>query len=242
KVYGQRPSKGTVGRLLRGAGLRWTKSRRVLTSPDPKYREKVDLLLQTLHSLKVNEDLFFVDELGPLQVRRYGGRSYMPKGQIPSHPQSQRSKGSITIYGALSAKTNQMTWFYGKTKDSAGIIDLAEILFNQHQQKTTIYLTWDAASWHGSSTLVDWVDEFNRINVTDQSGPTIGVIPLPSSAQFLNVVEAVFGGMKRAVVHESDYGSIEEMKMAISTHFCDRNNYFRDNPRRAGNKIWEIDF
>jgi hypothetical protein len=78
-LYGQRPSRFTVGRLLREAGLSWKKSRRVLTSPDPKYREKVKLLLRTLQSLKPDEDLFFVDELGPLQVKRYGGRSYTPK-------------------------------------------------------------------------------------------------------------------------------------------------------------------
>jgi hypothetical protein len=103
---------------LREAGLSWKKSRKVLTSPDPRYREKVDLLLQTLRSLTVNEDLFFIDELGPLQVKRYGGRCYEPKGKTPTHPQSQKSKGSITLYGALSAIMNQMTWFCGTTKDS----------------------------------------------------------------------------------------------------------------------------
>jgi transposase len=59
KLYGQRPSKSTVSRLLKQAGLRWKKSRKVLTSPDPNYREKVELLLRTLHSLKADEDLFF---------------------------------------------------------------------------------------------------------------------------------------------------------------------------------------
>jgi hypothetical protein len=32
------------------------------------------------------------------------------------------------------------------------------------------------------------------------------------------------------------------MKTAISDHFVERNVYFRKNPRRAGKKIWEIDF
>jgi hypothetical protein len=237
-VYGRRPSKGTVGKLLREAGLSWKKSRKVLTSPDPRYREKVDLLLQSLRSLTANEDLFFIDELGPLQVKRHGGRCYEPKGQTPTHPQSQKSKGSITLYGALSAITNQMTWFYGITKDSAGIIDLAEILFNQNCKRSKIYLTWDAASWHGSDALLDWVDELNGFHL----GPTIEFIPLPSSAQFLNVVEAVFSGMKRAVIHNSDYQSADEMKTAISTHLSDRNQFFINNPKRAGNKIWEIDF
>ena len=88
KLYGQRPSKSTVSRLLKQAGLGWKKSRKVLTSPDPNYREKVALLLRTLQSLKADEDLFFIDELGPLQVRRYGGRCYIPKGKTPTHPQN----------------------------------------------------------------------------------------------------------------------------------------------------------
>jgi hypothetical protein len=67
-------------------------------------------------------------------------------------------------------------------------------------------------------------------------------IPLPVSSQFLDVIEAVFSGMKRAVIHHSDYRSVHEMKDAISRHFVERNGYFRENPRRAGKKIWEIDF
>jgi transposase len=243
KLYGQHPSRSTVGSLLREAGLSWKKSRKVLTSPDPRYREKVDLLLQTLQSLTISEDLFFIDELGPLQVKRYRGRCYEPKGQTPTHPQRQKPKGSITLYGALSAITNQMTWLYGTTKDSAGIIDLAEILFDQNPKRSRIYLTWDAVSWHGSDALLDWVDELNASNLKGRTrGPLIEIVPLPSSAQFLNVIEAVFSGMKRAVIHNSDYQSADEMKAAISAHFSTRNHFFINNPKRAGKKIWEIDF
>jgi hypothetical protein len=32
------------------------------------------------------------------------------------------------------------------------------------------------------------------------------------------------------------------MKAAVSRHFVERNNYFHDNPKRVGKKIWEIDF
>ena len=242
KLYGQKPSKSTISRLLREGGLRWKKSRQVLTSPDPNYREKVDLLLKTLQSLKPDEDLFFIDELGPLQVRRYGGKCYTPKGETRIHPQNQRSKGAITLYGALSANTNQMTWFYQNTKDSAGIIDLVEILYNRYHDKSKIYLTWDAASWHRSNELVKWADETNTRNTANSSGPIIEIVPLPSSAQFLDVIEAVFSAMKRAVIHSSDYESEQEMKNAISRHFRERNDYFKLNPKRAGKKIWKINF
>jgi len=68
------------------------------------------------------------------------------------------------------------------------------------------------------------------------------LVPLPHSAQFLNVIESVFSGMKRAVIHNSDYASEEEMKTAISRHFQERNEFFKNNPKRAGKRIWEIDF
>jgi transposase len=240
--YGQSISHTSVSNYLKEAGYGWKKSRKVLMSPDPNYREKVELLLKTLQSLKADEMFFFIDELGPMQVKRYGGRCYTPKGQTPTHPQNPRSKGSITIYGALSATTNQMTWFYGHTKDSAGMIDLVEILFNQYHEKSRIYITWDAASWHGANKLVEWADDLNRNTKANGTGPIIEFVPLPSSAQFLNVIEAVFSGMKRAVIHFSDYQTPEEMKEAISRHFRERNEFFRDNPKRAGNKIWEVDF
>jgi hypothetical protein len=48
--------------------------------------------------------------------------------------------------------------------------------------------------------------------------------------------------MKQAVIYHSDYATEEEMKVAISRHFEERNQYFEENPRRAGKKIWEIDF
>jgi len=243
KQYGVSISPSSVSRILKAAGCSWKNSRRVLTSPDPNYRDKVELLLRTLQSLKEDEDLFFIDELGPLKVRRFGGRCLPPKSETPTHPQNQRGRGSVTLYGALSAKTNQMTWFYGDTKDSAGMIDLVEILFNQHHGKSRIYITWDAASWHGSDRLVEWVNDFNTWNQTNTScGPIIEFVPLPSSAQFLNVIEAVFKAMKKAVIHFSDYQSEEEMKNAMSLHFVERNTYFKHNPRRAGKKIWEIDF
>jgi hypothetical protein len=103
-------------------------------------------------------------------------------------------------------------------------------------------VTWDAASWHKSATLVDWLDAFNSTTKRTNEGPLIELVPLPTSSQFLDVIEAVFSAMKRAVVHHSDYRDVSEMKKAISLHFTERNAHFREEPRRAGKKIWELDF
>jgi len=242
KRHGEAISTTTVGRLIKLAGYRLKTARRVLTSADPNYREKVELVLRTLQSLNPNELFFFVDELGPLRVRRYGGRCYVPKTVLPTYTDGHTYKGSITLIGALSATTNQMTWFYGKSKDTRAMIDLSEILFNQHFDKSRLYITWDAASWHRSDALTSWLDVFNAQTRELGGGPVIEFVPLPSRSQFLDVIESAFSAMKRAVIHHSDYSSECEMKSAISIHYAERNEHFQHNPKRAGKKIWEIDF
>lgn len=66
----------------------------------------------------------------------------------------------------------------------------------------------------------------------------VELAPLPSSAQFLNVIESVFSGMAKAVIHNSDYQSVEECKLAIDRYFVERNQVFLENPKRAGKTIW----
>jgi transposase len=235
-------SSSTVGRLLKKSDYSIRKARKVLSSPDPEYREKVELLLNTLRSLKADELFFFVDELGPLRVKKYGGRTFVGRNEPCSIPQKQAARGVVTMAGALGATTNQVTWLYGPSKDTLAMIDLIEILFNQHRAAGRLYISWDAASWHRSSALVEWLDAFNAETHKSRDGPLVYLVPLPTSSQFLDVIEAVFSGMKRAVIHHSNYRCEEEMKAAISEHFVRRNAYFLANPKRAGQKIWELDF
>ena len=60
--------------------------------------------------------------------------------------------------------------------------------------------------------------------------PVVKTAPLPAGAQFLNVIESVFSGMARAIIHNSDYGSVEAAKDAIDRYYAERNEYFRAHP------------
>jgi hypothetical protein len=212
-------SRSTVGRLIKKVGYGRREARRVLTSPDPNYREKVELLWKTLRSLSASELLFYCDEWGPVQVKKRDGRAYRLKGSAPRIPRHQASKGTVSLVGALSATTNQITWMFVPSKASQSMIKLLEVLYNQYHDKSKLYITWDAVSWHNSVTLIQWVDEFNAANNGQPRGPMIELIPMPTSAQFLNVIEGVFSGMTKAVIHNSDYNCPEDMKAAISRHF-----------------------
>jgi hypothetical protein len=54
----------------------------------------------------------------------------------------------------------------------------------------------------------------------------------------LNVIESIFSGLARAVIHNSNYGSADQAKAAIDQYFAERNKYFQDYPKVAGKKIW----
>ncbi len=71
------------------------------------------------------------------------------------------------------------------------MMNLLEILYNQYPTKTKFYVTWDAVAWHNSSSLLEALDQFNEQTRNCLVGPIIELVPLPISAQFLNVIEGV---------------------------------------------------
>lgn len=140
---------------------------------------------------------------------------------------------------ALELSQNQVTHFYSARKNTGEMIRLLEVLLGNYKDCSKLFLSWDAASWHMSKLLYQRVEEVNDDVFREMHGtPLVELVPLPASAQFLNVIESVFSGMARAIIHNSDYGSVEEAQGAIDRYFRERNEYFRQHPQRAGKKIW----
>jgi transposase len=236
---GFKASPQVVRMIIRSAGYTWRKAREVLTSNDPLYREKLEKIQSILSNLGPNERFFSIDEYGPFAVKIQGGRSLTPPGKVRVVPQRQKSKGTVIVTGALELSTNQLTHFYSEKKDTAEMIKLLEVLLEKYKGIDKVYFSWDAASWHASKALYKRVEEVNSPEYRSEHGtPLVELAPLPSCAQFLNVIESFFSGMARAIIHNSDYESVEACKAAIDRYFAERNAFFQANPRRAGRKIW----
>jgi transposase len=236
---GLKISKANIGLIIKNSGFQSKKARIVLTSNDPEYKQKVQVITNILSNLGSKEKFFSVDEYGPFAIKIYGGRSLVPPGQTKTVPQWQKNKGSLIITAALELSTNQITHFYSEGKNTNEMIKLLEILISKYEAENCIYFSWDAASWHASKKFKNKVKEINsdefRMN---RKIPQVKLAPLPTGAQFLNVIESVFSGMARAIIHNSDYQSVSECKSAIDRYFTERNEKFLKNPKRAGNKIW----
>ena len=228
-------ARGNIRRIIKDAGYRYRKARRVLTSTDPNYEEKLKEITRTLQTLGPKEKFFSIDEYGPFAIKIKGGRSLVPIGHPRTIPQRQRSKGTLIITAALELSTNQITHFYSPAKNTVEMVKLLHRLVDAYADQECIYFSWDAASWHASKAFHASVRE---INDNKGKGPQVKLVPLPSCAQFLNVIESVFSGMARAIIHNSDFPSLEAAQEVIDKYFAERNEEFSRHPKRAGQKIW----
>lgn len=236
---GFRIAPSNIRQIIRDAGYKFRNAKKVLTSTDPDYREKLKKITQTLSNLGPKDKFFSIDEFGPFSVKIQGGRSLMPPGEVRAVPQWQKSKGKLIMTAALELSSNQFVHFYSEKKDTEEMIKLLDILLEKYADEDCIYLSWDAASWHASHELYEKVDLVNSSDYRNKRKiPIVKLAPLPASAQFLNIIESVFSGMAKAIIHNSNYQSVEECKEAVDRYFCERNQYFLKHPKRAGKKIW----
>jgi hypothetical protein len=223
-------------RVIKSTGFKWRKARIVLTSTDADYTQKVDAIKEILADLKSDEAFFSIDEYGPFSIKKRGGRKRVAPNESYLIPQWQKSKGWLILTAALELSTNQVTHFYSLRKNTDEMIRMTDLLRVQYAHLRRIYLSWDSASWHVSKNLKAHLGELNR-KAADEY-PIVQIAPLPVGAQFLNVIESVFSGMARAIIHNSNYESPEAAKRAIDEYFHARNLHFLLEPSRAGRKIW----
>jgi DDE superfamily endonuclease len=142
----------------------------------------------------------------------------------------------LILTTALELSNNQIIHFYSQKKNTDEMIRMADLLRSRYVHYRRIYLSWDAASWHISKKLRVHLERINCEALNKY--PIVEIAPLPAGAQFLNIIESVFSGMARAIIHNSDYTSPEAARNAIDRYFETRNAHFRSEPRRAGQKIW----
>jgi transposase len=232
KEYGQYMSMSTVSLYLKRRGVRFKRSREVIVSTDPDFLPKYRVIQDTLSNLGAKEKFFSIDEYGPCSVRPKGGKLRALPGEQPTYLQVDKGKGYIICTAALELSTNQITWFYSKKKNTEEMIKLIQTLSEQYQDQDKLYMSWDAASWHASKQLLDYLEEIKA------QKPEIVLAPLPARAPHMNVIESVFSGMSKSVIRNSDYASVNQCKAAIDRYFVKRNTYFLENPKKAGLKIW----
>jgi hypothetical protein len=230
QTYGARISISSISEYFIASGYKFKKAKRMLTSNDPNYRDKLIKITDTLSQLAPNEKFFSIDEFGPFSVKIRGGSALVAGDTVRTIPQRQKSKGSLICTAALELSTNQVTHFYSTKKNTREMIRLLKRLIIAYKNEHRVYVSWDSASWHASKALYEAVDEFNSdaYRVRHAMTPLVELMPSPSGAQFLNVIESVltrsgarsgyslFSGKKTIARTQTGDSRCESFEIAIS--------------------------
>ena len=62
-------NKDSIRKIIKGAGFRFRKAKKVLTSTDPEYREKLIAITKILSNLTERKCFFQLTSMGHLQLR-----------------------------------------------------------------------------------------------------------------------------------------------------------------------------
>lgn len=221
-----------IRRITRTAGYSWREVRIVLTSADPMYSYKLDRIHSILSNLQPDE-AFLDRRIRSLRDKdtwwvktcHSCGTTYCPSMAENARLSNSNCCARFVFesdYAFLQAK-----------KNADEMMKMMDILVIKYANRRKISLSWDVASWYIAKRLTRQIDEHNA-----KRGVIIETAPLPTGAQFLNVIESVFSGMSRAIIHNSDYRSIHDATVAIDRYFGERNTWFLAHPQRAGKKLW----
>jgi len=111
-----------IRKMLKAEGCNWRKAKKVLTSTDPNYSEKLARIHSILANLGDDEAFISIDEFGPFAVKTRSGRRLTPPGTLPTIPQWQKSRGCLIVTGALELSRNKVTHFYSAKKNTTEMI------------------------------------------------------------------------------------------------------------------------
>src|ERR1039458_3729115 len=123
---GMEPRVVTPSAALKAAEFKWRKAKVVLTSNDPDYQTKVDVIKRILSDLREDEAFFSIDKYGPFAIKRKGGTKRVGPGETYVIPQYQKSKGCLILTAALELSRNQISHFYSLKKNTEEMIKMAD--------------------------------------------------------------------------------------------------------------------
>lgn len=134
-------------------------------------------------------------------------RAWSPKGQQP-RVDSASTREKVGFFGAVNIKTGSLLTKEAATFNGETFGDFLRYLLQSTQGK--IYLVLDNAKYHRARVLKDFFI---------QNQERLVRIFLPPYSPELNPAERVWRITRRQVTHNRYFTSVDELKMALVSHF-----------------------
>jgi transposase len=200
----------TVRRHLHKLGYRVIRPVLSINSPDPDYEDKAQYLKQCQEKARQGEMIMlYQDEIDlnllPGVIRCWTRRGEQRKICTPG--QNQKRYG----FGAVNFVTGQLTYRVGERKNSDGFCALIELIVQEYcpgedYRGPKIGLVVDNYIIHRSKKTLACLEKY---------ADRLEVIPLPTYAPKLNVIELLWKYLRKKVTHNHLFETIAKLIEAV---------------------------
>lgn len=156
--------------------------------------------------------VLFLDEKGPITVKRYGGYRWTAEKQLVL-PKYQKTRGKFYLFAAYELFQGRVRWKFTERETSVEFIAFLRQIRRWYPQQY-ILIVLDSDTIHPQKSA-DSRREMRRLNMHRLS--------LPKGNPDDNPTETVFSGLQREVISGSDAPDTHEQKRRIGRSLQRRN-------------------
>jgi hypothetical protein len=198
-------SRSHLNTILRRAELQPHKKKMWLHSPDPKFREKVEEIVELYLNPPVGHTVLCVDEKTGMQAteRKHSDHAPAP-GRLGRREFEYIRHGTQSLLSAFNVQTGEVKSRCGATRTAADL----EAFMDQIAADIAgpVDVIWDNLNIHGGER---W-EKFNA-----RHGGRFSFHYTPLHASWVNQVEIWFGILQRRCLRHGSFDSVEELRRAV---------------------------
>lgn len=208
----------SLRQLLREAGLSHQRTRSWKWSPDPLFKERAERVLALYREPPEDGPVVCFDEMGPIQLIPHQGSGWAPEGMPERLRATYNRRGGVRyLYGAYDVHRDYLHGRLRPRKGENEVIGFFSQIRMRYDPRLRIYLIQDNLSCHWTPKVRAWAEQAN-----------VELVPTPTYASYLNRIECHFWALGEFVVKNADYGSWDELALAMARHISYRNGPHRD--------------
>lgn len=211
-------SRSAVNAMLKRLGFVYKKTKVLPGKADADLQRRFAAKLKKLRKqLKETEALYFLDATHPTHNTR-AGYGWIEKGKEYAMP-SNSGRQRVNINGAMNGvDPTDIQVDFADMVNAQSTICLLEKIEAKNVFKKRIYLIGDNARYYRCKLLKEWLQEH----------PKFVWMPLPSYSPNLNLIERIWGFMKRERINNFYFDTYQKFKENLMNFFNNLNDYRSD--------------
>jgi len=134
---------------------------------------------------------------------------------------TDRDAQALACFGAVRQDTQQVYLSFSPQRPNSEMMwhfIMGLLTIARQENKTTVVLIWDNASWHLSKRIKQWIRDYNQL-AKQHGEPRLLTHLLPVKSPWLNPIEPRWVHAKRAVCEPDGYLQPSELRERIVNYF-----------------------